>query len=213
MKRAMAIIPAVIISALITAMNIHEASLTVMKPLSLSGLILMAAVMNLKKKRLGLSAIDIGVVIYTSLVTGIFWLSPAFLVNAVSAYAAGMLFVCLFCVTALPALFRKRYFTEYFAEKTTPEAVRSTDIYKNINRNMSWAWSALFAVSALLNTVPLIASAPSGLFTMLFFQILLPLTFMLGLGLPLNRRYPAYYQRRMGIVPVAAKGKQMPIKP
>jgi putative sterol carrier protein/NAD(P)H-dependent FMN reductase len=209
----MAIIPAVIISALITAMNIQEASFTVIKPLSLSGLILMTAVMNLKKKRLGLSAIDMGIVIYTALITGIFWLSPAFLVNAVSAYPAGMLFVCLFCVTALPALFRKRYFTGYFAEKTTPEAVRNTDIYKNINRNMSWAWSALFAVSALLNTVPLIASVPSGLFTRLFFQILLPLTFMLGLGLPLNRRYPAYYQRKMGIVPVVTKEKQRPIKP
>lgn len=202
--------PAVIISVMITAMDIWSTLPSVMKTVSLSGLTLMAVIMILKKKRTGLSAIDWGLVIYTALITGIFWLLPSFPANAVSVYHTGMLYAVFFCVTAFPALFGKRYFTEYFAENVTPEAVRNTDIYKNINRNMSWAWSVLFAASALVSIIPLIASMPSGLFARPFFQIALPLTFMLGVGLPLNRRYPAYYQRKIGIVPVGTEEKRRP---
>lgn len=213
MKRILTMMPAVIISVMITAMNIWAAHPSVMKTVSLSVLILMAVIMSLKKKRTGLSAIDRGLVIYTALITVIFWLPVSFPANAVPVYSTGMLYAVLFGVTAFPALFRKRYFTEYFAEKTTPEAVRKTDIYKKINRNMSRAWSALFAASAFVSIVPLIASMPSGLFTRLAFQIALPLAFMLGLGLPLNKRYPAYYQRKKGIVPVVTEEKRRPIEP
>lgn len=205
--------PAVIISVMITAMDIWSTLPSVMKTVSLSGLTLMAVIMILKKKRTGLSAIDRGLVIYTALITGIFCLPTSFPANAVSVYHTGMLYAVFFCVTAFPALFGKRYFTEYFAEKTTPEAVRNTDIYKNINRNMSWAWSMLFAASALVSIIPLIASIPSDLFTRLFFQIALPLTFILGVGLPLNKWYPAYYQRKIGIVPVGTEEKRRPIEP
>lgn len=205
--------PAVIISVMITAMGIWSADPLVMKTVSLSGLALMTVIMILKKKRTGLSAIDRGLVIYTVLITGIFWLPVSSPANAVAVYPSGMLNAVLFCITAFPALFGKRYFTEYFAEKTTPEAVRKTDIYKKINRNMSWAWSALFAAAALVSIVPLIASIPSGLFTGLIFQMALPLAFILGLGLPLNRWYPAYYQRKMGIVPLGTEEKRRPIEP
>lgn len=210
MKRILTVMPPVIISILITTMGIWSAIPSVMKTVSFSGLTLMTVIMILKKKRTGLSAIDRGFVIYTALAAGIFWLPVSSLANAVALYPSGMLNAVLFCVTAFPALFGNRYFTEYFAEKTTPEAVRKTDIYRKINRNMSWAWAALFAAAALVSMVPLIASMPSGLFTGLIFQMALPLTFVLGLGLPLNMWYPAYYQRKMGIVPAGTEEKRRP---
>jgi multimeric flavodoxin WrbA/putative sterol carrier protein len=119
----------------------------------------------------------------------------------------GLIYALLFCVTAFPALLRKRYFTEYFARKTTPAAVRGTDIYKAINRNMSLAWSLLFAISAFVTVIPDLASLPQGLFTAILFQMALPILIMLGAGLQLNTRYPAYYQRKLGIVPVKPEEK------
>ena len=119
----------------------------------------------------------------------------------------GLIYTLLFCVTAFPALLRKRYFTEYFARKTTPEAVRDTDIYRAINRNMSLAWSLLFAVSAFVTVIPDLASLPQDVFTSMLFQMALPVLILVGAGLPLNTRYPAYYQRKLGIVPVTTEKK------
>ncbi len=119
----------------------------------------------------------------------------------------GLIYTVLFCLTAFPALLRKRYFTEYFARKTTPEAVRGTDIYRTINRNMSLAWSLLFAVSAFVTVIPDLASLPRGVFTTMLFQMALPMLILVGAGLPLNTRYPAYYQRKLGIVPVTPEKK------
>ncbi|MEK6672013.1 MAG: hypothetical protein AABY42_00865, partial [Nitrospirota bacterium] len=111
MKRILTIMPAVIISVMITAMDIWSTLPSVMKTVSLSGLTLMAVIMILKKKRTGLSAIDRGLVIYTALITGIFWLPISFLANAVPVYHTGMLYTVLLCITVFPALFGKRYFT------------------------------------------------------------------------------------------------------
>ncbi len=120
---------------------------------------------------------------------------------------SGMIYAVLFCAMAFPALLRKRYFTEYFARKVTPKAFRDTDIYRTINRNMSLAWSLLFAVSAFVTVIPDLASLPPGMFTTMVFQAALPMLIMLGVGVPLNTRYPAYYQRKLGIIPAAPEEK------
>ena len=183
MKRFMTAMPFVIISMLLTAINIWAGSPHVMKPVSLAALLLMSVVMALKKRASGLSAIDNGLLIYPALLTGISLLSPHRLSTGASSMPTALLYAVLFCVTAFPALFRKRYFTEYFASKITPKAFRGTDIYRTINRNMSLAWSLLFAVSAFVTVIPDLASLPPGLFTAMLFQVALPMLIMLGLGI------------------------------
>ena len=78
-----------------------------------------------------------------------------------------------------------------------------------INRNMAGRGLRCSQQRRLVSMVPLIASMPSGLFTGLIFQMALPLTFI-GTGLPLNMWYPAYYQRKMGIVPAGTEEKRRP---
>ncbi|MGO9015569.1 MAG: NAD(P)H-dependent oxidoreductase [Dissulfurispiraceae bacterium] len=202
MKRLLTALPFVIISMLLTSLNIWAGIPQVIRPASLAALLLMSAVMALKKRVSGLSAIDKGLLIYTGLQTGIFLLSARSLSPAASDLPTCLLYTVLFCVTAFPALFQKRYFTEYFANKITPEAFRDTDIYRTINRNMSLAWSLLFAVSAFITVIPDLASLPPGMFTAMLFQVVLPMLIMLGVGLPLNAKYPAYYQKKLGIIPV-----------
>lgn len=41
----------------------------------------------------------------------------------------------------------------------------------------------------------------------MLFQMVLPMLIMLGAGLPLNTLYPAYYQKKLGIVPVRPEEK------
>ncbi len=207
MNRFLTIMPFVIISMLLTSLNIWAGIPEIIKPVSLAALLLMSAIMAMKKRVSGLSAIDSGLLIYTWLQTGIFLLSARSLSPAASDLPNCLLYVVLFSVTAFPALFRKSYFTEYFASKTTPEAFRDTDIYRTINRNMSLAWSLLFAVSAFVTIIPDLASLPQGMLTAMFFQVVLPMLIMLGAGLPLNARYPAYYQKKLGIIPVTPEEK------
>lgn len=203
MKRFLTVMPFVIISMLLTSLNIGAGIPQVMRGASLAALVFLSAVMVMKKRVSGLSAIDRGLLIYISLQTGIFLLSASSLSPAAADLPTCLLYVVLFCVTAFPALFRKRYFTEYFASKTVPEAFRDTDIYRTINRNMSLAWSLLFAVSAFITVIPDLASLPRDMFTAILFQVVLPMLIMLGVGLPLNAKYPAYYQKKLGLIPAS----------
>jgi hypothetical protein len=100
---------------------------------------------------------------------------------------------------AVPAALMNLYFTEYYAKQTTPAAVWKTDIFKAINRHLTWLWAALFALSAFVTTIPRIFDLTGNLFTGLLFQIILPGMIMAGIGIPLNKNYPKYYQRKMGL--------------
>ncbi len=54
---------------------------------------------------------------------------PRGLARAAGHFPTGILYIILGAVVAVPALFAKRYFTEYFARKRTPEAVWEADIF------------------------------------------------------------------------------------
>jgi multimeric flavodoxin WrbA/putative sterol carrier protein len=113
-----------------------------------------------------------------------------------------LLYVLMTLMASLPQLLGRRPFTTHFAQKTTPQAVWQTEIFKRINLHMSWTWAGLFALSALAASLPLWLPALAGPLPRALCQYLAPAALMLGLGLPLNLRYPAYYQRRLGLAPV-----------
>jgi putative sterol carrier protein len=209
MKHILQAMPFVIISMLIASINIGATNPRVIILVSLMALLFMSLIMGLKRKLSGMSMIDLGLLIYTASQAGISLLSPStsILYSINSNYPTSLLYAVLFCVTAFPALFQRHYFTEYFAEKTTPEAVRGTDIYKAINRNMSLTWSLLIAISCFVTTIPAFALIPRSLLSDILFQMVLPMLVMLGVGLPFNNNYPRYYQKKMGIKPVMSEEK------
>lgn len=211
MKRTVHIMPFVVIGLLITSINIWARNPHVLQPVSLAALLCMSAIMVLKKKSTGLSAIDVSLLTYTALQAAASLSALSFLSPVASHFPSALLYAVLLCVTAFPALLRRRYFTEYFAEKTTPEAVRSTDIYKTINRNMSLTWSVLFAIAGFITVIPALLELPQSPLTIITFQIALPMFTVLGVGLSFTKRYPAYYQRRLGITPVVNKTDDIPV--
>lgn len=202
MKSFLSFLPGIILTCHITAVNMAGFNLSLMRPLSLLGLILMALALYLRRKTMGLSAIDKGFFLYMAVNVAAFWGFPQSLADVAATFPTGLLYASLFITVAFPALFMRHYFTEYFAKKSTPQAVWETDIFKTINRNMTWAWAGIFAASAFVTIMPWLLSLPVSLFIGLLFQVIIPALVMLGIGLPLNRLYPPYYQRKMGVEPV-----------
>jgi len=58
-----------------------------------------------------------------------------------------LVYTSFFWSIALPALCR-RYFTLFYAKKSTPEPFWGTDLFRMINRNMTWAWAGLLRLHA-----------------------------------------------------------------
>ena len=203
MKRLLRIMPPVILAAYITAGNMAAFRESSMRRLSVFGLILMGLALYTRRKGEGVSPIEKGFLLYMALNAAAFWGFPDSLAPVIADYPTGVLYGLLFLVVAAPALLKKSYFTEYFAKARVPEAVWETDVFRNINCAMTWVWAGLFAVSAIVTAIPGLVAIPGSLFVGLFFQVALPGLIMLGVGLPFNRRYPRYYQRKMGIEPLA----------
>jgi multimeric flavodoxin WrbA/putative sterol carrier protein len=63
-------------------------------------------------------------------------------------------------------------------------------------------WAVLFFCCFIFGLLPGIAGF-SGPVYAITFEVILPTTLMLGIGLPVTKRYPDYYQRKQGLAPVA----------
>jgi len=111
-----------------------------------------------------------------------------------------LLYAVFFWMAIIPLWIHREVFTMYFARKTTPEAVWETDLFRTINHHLTWVWAGLFFLSFLSALVPRVFSVP-GWGSEMVFEGLVPALFMVGLGIPLNRRYPAYYQKKVRIPP------------
>jgi multimeric flavodoxin WrbA/putative sterol carrier protein len=202
MKNISGILPFIILSIYLTLGNITGFRLPAMRVLVVAALVLMAAALYLRNRLSGLSAIDKGLLIFLALSAAVFLFFPRGPAEMIAEFNSGFFYLVLFAVAALPALISKRYFTDYFAKKTTPEAAWQTDNFKTINRHLTWAWGAIFALSAFVTVIPGLFFPAGGPLTGLLFQVVFPALFMVGIGIPLNRSYPRYYQRKMGLVPV-----------
>ncbi len=202
MTRLLKIAPAIILSAYITTGNLWAFRPALMRPLSLAGLLLMGAALWGKGRREGSSAIDKGFLIYMGCSAFIFWALSDQWIGIAMHFTAGLLYAILFIVVALPAAATGTYFTEFFAKKRTPEIFWDTPLFKAINRNMTWVWAAIFALSAGLTLVPVLVIGKPGQIMGILFQVVIPMVLVAGVGAPFNKRYPAYYKRKAGIAPL-----------
>jgi multimeric flavodoxin WrbA len=145
------------------------------------------------------SPIHKGMALFTAAASVSVWIEPAFTWPARQPAAA--LYAVLFLVAVVPPLLGREVFTTYFARKTTPSAVWTSDIFITINRRLTTLWTILFAVSFASALIPSLLNL-RGIMWGTLFDTAIPASLMLGLGVPVNRSYPAYCQRRMGLVPV-----------
>lgn len=208
MKKLLDILPILLLSAFMTAGFSSGFSLPVMRTASLIILIAAAACLAITGKRGGISPISWTMSAYLALGAAAFWLWPAGLGRAFSAFPLPMLYLLLLLTASIPQLMVRQPFTTFFAKRRTPEAVQATDIFKRINLNMSWTWAAIFAACLLSSLVPaLFPEMFSSQATPFIFSTAIPLALNLGLGLPFTAKYPDYYQRKMGIQPVGTDGQ------
>ena len=202
MSRFFKIGPPVILTAYITLGNMAAFREPLMRRLSLGGLILMGLALYGRGRRGGLSAIEKAFFLYLAINAVVFWTFPGSLSSIIADFPTGVLYTVLFFAVAVPALVNRTYFTEHFARARTPEAVWETDVFRNINRDMTWVWAGLFALCAVVTVIPFLFSIPGSLVAGLSFQVFVPGLIMLGLGIPFNKFYPKYRQRKMGLEPV-----------
>ena len=153
-----------------------------------------------------ISTIGSAMLAYAGLNAAVFLLFQDQAGPLLTAYMTGTLYVLFFAWTFIPAFFRGRYFTEYFARKSSPPSVWESEPFKIINRNMTYGWTAIFAIAAILAALPVMAgltgpAASKGalLAFRLLFQVVLPLGVILAVGVPFTRNYPARYMKKLGI--------------
>jgi len=199
-------LPYIIGSAYIAILSSTSFPLSYVRMGSLILLVCLGVLAYRQWEKKSLSPVEQGYLLYAAVNAGGFWFLPGIMGSALKGAPAAFLYGSLLAMAVVPALFGGPWFTEYFARRSTPSAVWETDIFKKINRNMSLLWAGLFAASFVVALVPYAILPHRGVATTLVFQIGLPALLLLGLGVPLNKKYPGFYQRRMGIEPVTAGG-------
>lgn len=212
MDRLLGILPALGIAAYMTGLEVSGYDLFFMRPLCLVLALVLLPATLLGLRRGVLPDVSLGLAAYPLLAGLLWWLVPGWAIAASSA-AAAWLYLWLAVVVGLPPLWGRAPFTTFFARRTTPPAVWETDIFKAINRRLTWAWTAIFLASAGLAALPRLWPMLAGLGGMLLCTVALPMALMLGLGARLNRWYPEHYQRRLGLTPVASAPAAPPAEP
>jgi multimeric flavodoxin WrbA/putative sterol carrier protein len=205
MKNVARILPGIVLAAYMATLGVANGNLTFLRLSSSWALLLLAVILYRRAECDGTSIIDKGFLLYLALNAFLFWAFPGRLAHLATALPAALLYTVLCIMAAIPAITSKRYFTEYFARRSTPPHVWDTIVFKEINRNMTWLWIAIFAACALITSVQYEAALSGSRITAIVFQWLLPGALMLGVGVPLNREYPAHYQRKKGIKPIVAQ--------
>ncbi|MGW8303400.1 MAG: hypothetical protein ACWGNO_15085 [Desulfobacterales bacterium] len=201
MKNRIEYIPFIAVTAFFIFDKIIEFETTLMKAaillLSTSGL---WAVFYLRRSN-RISPIHRGMVAFLVLTALAFWVLPLSVGSLLAAFPAAALYAVLFLVAAVPPVIGREVFTMYFARKTTPETVWKTDVFKTINYHLTALWALLFFCSFVFGLLPGILGLDGPVYGITF-DVLLPAALMLGIGLPITRHYPGYYQKKLGLAPV-----------
>ncbi len=167
--------------------------------LSLGSLPLLALALAWLARRGSCSPIDLALAAYAPLWALGLWLWPG-LGRLLLRYPGAGLQALLLATATLPQLLGRPPFTTHFARQRAPQAVWHSRQFRAINLHLAWAWAAIFALSGLASLVP----AWTGLegWGAWLFTLGIPLLLVLGVGVPLTKRYPDYYLRRRGLPPL-----------
>jgi putative sterol carrier protein len=140
------------------------------------------------------------------------YLAPADISSFFVDNSTALLYFVLFLTTLIPQLFGYDPFTFAIAKRMAPERVWNTPQFRTINLHLTYFWSGIFFICFLSSWLghgkPL-------------FSIIIPLTIVLGIGIPVVKFYPNYYLKRQftsqsldpSLFPATAKEliKQMPL--
>ena len=159
-----------------------------------------AAAVFLLGRRHQASPIHKGMLVFLVLATVAVWTWPGGAGQIFAQYPVAVLYAVLFLVAVGPPLAGREVFTLYFARQTTPEAVWDTDVFKTINYHLTALWAMLFLCGMISAMIPEVFDLRGALFEAIF-EGLLPTAVMLGIGVPANKHYPIYYQRKLGLIP------------
>lgn len=202
MERLLNILPALGLAAYLAGLEVGGHDLFFMRTLSLVLALVLVPTAVLGRRRKALPDIGLGLAAYPLLLGLLWWLAPAWAIAAAPA-AVAWLYLWLAVVAGLPPLWGRAPFTTFYARRSTPPTVWETDVFKTINRRLTWAWTVIFLACAGLAALPGLSPALAGLSVRLVCTVVLPLALMLGLGARLNRWYPEHYQRRLGLAPAS----------
>jgi len=204
MNRLLTILPIIAISAYMTVGEGSHFSVNVMRVVTIVLLLIVTPVVYALTRRGRATAIHKAFALYIALAAVGFWIWPGGLGTVLAAFAAALLYFILFIAATGPPLLRMEPFTTQFARRVAPPAVWNTDIFKRINLNLNWAWAGIFAACVISSLITELSFVRRSFDNKMLFEVIVPVVLMLGVGLPLTRYYPDYYQRRLGIQPVRA---------
>jgi putative sterol carrier protein len=135
---------------------------------------------------------DWAVAAYFALISGVLLLWPESAGRIVGRYGVTGIYTCLFAAAFFPPLLGMAPFTYHYAKKYSPPEVWNNPVFVRINQVMTWVWAGIFAVCILLSLYPSVLT-----------RAFIPLTLILGFGLPFNLRFPDHYLKRLGLPSVA----------
>ncbi|MBU0676116.1 MAG: NAD(P)H-dependent oxidoreductase [Proteobacteria bacterium] len=104
-----------------------------------------------------------------------------------------ILYFTFFLVAALSLTRNVEPFTIPFAKRNSAPEVWQTEPFLAINQTMSMIWTGLFLVAFMVS-----------LFPSALFKIIVPIGLMILIGIPLNKKFPAYALRKHQTVPGTA---------
>ncbi|MDQ7785773.1 MAG: NAD(P)H-dependent oxidoreductase [Desulfomonilaceae bacterium] len=123
-----------------------------------------------------------------------FW--PKASAPILTQYAVTGIYLCLFLTALVPPLIGLEPFTNHYAKKYVPGPIWSTQPFISINRTMTFAWAGLFAVCVVLSLYPSVIT-----------RAIVPLSLILGVGMPFNMWFPDHYLKRIGLPSMAQMQK------
>jgi putative sterol carrier protein len=109
-----------------------------------------------------------------------------------SRYAVTGIYACLFATAFFPPILGMEPFTYHYAKKISPPGVWENPIFVTINRIMTYTWSGVFAICIVLSLYPSVWT-----------RAIIPISLILGFGLPFSLRFPDNYLRHLGLPPLS----------
>ncbi|MBI9073826.1 MAG: hypothetical protein JEZ02_00345 [Desulfatibacillum sp.] len=140
-------------------------------------------------------------VVFLALETVGVWVLPPDARVVLGQYTVVLLYGLFLAMALIPLLAGWTPFTTFFAKKTASKDFWETDIFRQINRNMTGSWAGLFFACGLLSLSPSIFPKLGVMPWTLVFRLVLPAALLLGPGRMLNKRYPPYYLKKIGLGP------------
>ncbi|MBW1841489.1 MAG: SCP2 sterol-binding domain-containing protein, partial [Deltaproteobacteria bacterium] len=124
----------------------------------------------------------------------LFW--PNFGGKVFARYAVTGIFVCLFSAAFFPPIAGMEPFTCHYARGSTPMAHWENPAFISINRIMTHVWAGIFALCMVISLYPSVIT-----------RAVIPISLILGIGLPFNLGFPDIYLKRLGLPSLAEQRK------